>query len=303
MNGSENGIYLIDYQFISDPLVLDGIGVYQIGKKFCDSDTVTPQHLHLNWFELTIAEAGKGKIGANGTVKPIESGDIFLSFPNEIHYIESDPNDKLTYSFFSFYFEDEKYRETFEKITVNYAADKFRVFRNSLLSSLVDFLISEISDTNTRKSRLATITAEQIVLLVARTVFNPDSIHNKRVGNDEQLTFLVMRYLLLNLFRLNRLSDAADHLGYNYSYLSRVFRKTAGQSITDYFLSLKMERAKILLYENGLSVTDIAEKLNYSSVYAFSKAFKLKFGISPSEYRDKNNAERAQKSVPRKKKP
>ena len=285
MNGSEHGKYLIDYQFITDPFVLNGIGVYQIGKKFCDSDTVTPPHLHLKWFELTIANAGKGKISANGTEETIESGDIFLSFPNEIHAVESDPDDRMTYSFFSFYFEEKSYREAFEKIAVNYAADKSRVFRNPLIPALVDLLISEISDPDTRKSRLASITTEQIALLVARAVTQPDFAQNKRVGNDEQLTFFVMRYLLLNLFRLNRLSDISEDLGYNYSYLSRIFKKTAGQSITEYFLSLKMERAKLLLREKDLSVTDIAETLHYSSVYSFSKAFKAKFGISPTDYR------------------
>ena len=94
-----------------------------------------------------------------------------------------------------------------------------------------------------------------------------------------------MRYLLLNLFRLNRLSDISEDLGYNYSYLSRIFKKTAGQSITEYFLSLKMERAKLLLREKDLSVTEIGETLNYSSVYSFSKAFKARFGISPTDYR------------------
>lgn len=91
MNNSENGKYLIDYQFIETPLVINGIGLYQIGKKMCDSDTFSPPHVHLHWFELTIARSGKGIVTTNGVSDTIESGDIYLSFPYDVHSVRSSP--------------------------------------------------------------------------------------------------------------------------------------------------------------------------------------------------------------------
>ena len=44
--------------------------------------------------------------------------------------------------------------------------------------------------------------------------------------------------------------------------------------------------AKKLLENEGLPITEIASKLNYSTIYVFSRAFKNKFGISPKEFRN-----------------
>ena len=91
-----------------------------------------------------------------------------------------------------------------------------------------------------------------------------------------------MRYLSLNLLSIRNLSEITRYLNYNYSYLSKVFKKTTGKSLTDYYISLKMERAKTLILDERFSVSKAAEMLNYSSVYAFSKAFKEFYGVSPT---------------------
>lgn len=283
MNNSEDGRFLIDYQFITSPLVLNGIGIYQIGKKLCDSDTVSPPHLHLHWFELTIANAGKGIITTNGVTEEIESGDIYLSFPYDIHTVRSSPDNRLTYSFFSFYFKDEKYKEAFDRIALEYDASSSRVFRNAVIPSLVEILIMEIADGNLQ-DRLSELTLEQLILLVLKSCSPQKSSRKAEVKNNNQLVFMIMRYISLNLLSITDLSEIAERLGYNYSYLSKVFKKTTGKSITNFYLSSKMERAKTLLDENTLSVTAVAEALNYNSVYSFSKAFKLFFGVSPTNY-------------------
>ena len=286
MNNSEDGKYLIDYQFIESPLILGGIGLYQIGKKVCDSDTFSPPHLHLHWFELTIARSGKGIITTNGVSENIESGDIYLSFPYDVHSVRSSADDRLTYSFFSFYFTDEKFKTTFDNLVLHYDSSKSRIFRNSLIPELVDLLIMEISEGNPTENRLVSLTLEQLVLLVPKFCFQQDS--SLLAGNpksNEQITFSIMRYLSLNLLSIRNLSEITSYLNYNYSYLSKVFKKTTGKSLTEYYISLKMERAKTLILDERFSVSKAAEMLNYSSVYAFSKAFKEYYGVSPSAFK------------------
>ena len=94
-----------------------------------------------------------------------------------------------------------------------------------------------------------------------------------------------MRYISLNLLSIRNLSDISNYLNYNYSYLSKVFKASTGKSITEYYVSAKMERAKTLIYDERLPVSKVAEILNYSSVYTFSKAFKIFFGVSPSAFK------------------
>ena len=60
-------------------------------------------------------------------------------------------------------------------------------------------------------------------------------------------------------------------------------------SFSDYYQTRRLDMAKLLILEKKLKINQIAETLNYSSLYSFSKAFKSKYGGSPSRYLDKND--------------
>jgi YesN/AraC family two-component response regulator len=78
-----------------------------------------------------------------------------------------------------------------------------------------------------------------------------------------------------------------NNWNYNYSYLSHLFHSITSQTLSAYFQKRRLETAAGLLSENDLSITQIAQMLQYSSVYAFSKAFRTYYGVSPREYRGK----------------
>ena len=86
-----------------------------------------------------------------------------------------------------------------------------------------------------------------------------------------------------------KLTDICDMLHYNYVYLSRIFKKKFGSTLYNYYITKKMKRAKELIDEGEMPITDVAAALNYSSIYVFSRAFKKTFGISPNEYKHSVN--------------
>jgi AraC-like DNA-binding protein len=69
----------------------------------------------------------------------------------------------------------------------------------------------------------------------------------------------------------------------NECYLKKGFKEMYGTTIFDFFQSQRMEHAKYLLYEKGLSVTDVSLLLGYSSISHFSTAFKKQTGLKPCE--------------------
>ncbi len=69
----------------------------------------------------------------------------------------------------------------------------------------------------------------------------------------------------------------------NECYLKKGFKEMFGTTIFDFFQSQRMEHAKYLLYEKGLSVTDVSMLLGYSSISHFSTAFKKQTGLKPCE--------------------
>lgn len=69
----------------------------------------------------------------------------------------------------------------------------------------------------------------------------------------------------------------------NECYLKKGFKEIFGTTIFDFYQTQRMEHAKYLLYDKGLSVTDVSSLLGYSSISHFSTAFKKHTGIKPCE--------------------
>jgi AraC family transcriptional regulator len=69
----------------------------------------------------------------------------------------------------------------------------------------------------------------------------------------------------------------------NECYLKKGFKEMFGTTIFEFYQSQRMEHAKYLLYEKGLTVTDVSSLLGYSSISHFSTAFKKHTGLKPCE--------------------
>lgn len=90
----------------------------------------------------------------------------------------------------------------------------------------------------------------------------------------------------------------SERLGLNYNYLSKVFSDSEGITIEKYIISQKIERIKELMAYGELNMTQIADKMNYSSVAHLSLQFKKNTGITPSGFRMlKGNNRRAVEEI------
>lgn len=81
------------------------------------------------------------------------------------------------------------------------------------------------------------------------------------------------------------LVDLAQQVGLNDCKLKQGFRQIFGTTVFGYLRACQMERAKQLLRESDLYITDIAAKVGYSSLPAFSNAFYRQVGMSPHKFR------------------
>ena len=85
---------------------------------------------------------------------------------------------------------------------------------------------------------------------------------------------------------INFSSFLSEKLNYDYNYLSNLFSEVKGITIEHYIIAHKIERAKELLVYDQLSLTEIAEKLHYSSVAHLSNQFKKVTGLTPSFFKN-----------------
>jgi YesN/AraC family two-component response regulator len=89
------------------------------------------------------------------------------------------------------------------------------------------------------------------------------------------------------------LSDyLSEKLNHNYTYLANLFSEVKGTTIEKYYLSHKIEKVKELLVYDELNLTEIADKLHYSSVAHLSNQFKKMTGLTPSHFKNLKNKRR-----------
>ncbi len=85
----------------------------------------------------------------------------------------------------------------------------------------------------------------------------------------------------------------SQRLNYDYNYLSNLFSEVKGVTIEKYFIAQKIEKVKELLKYDELTLSQIADRLGYSSVAYLSNQFKKQTGLSPSFYKSlKQNSRR-----------
>jgi AraC-like DNA-binding protein len=85
-------------------------------------------------------------------------------------------------------------------------------------------------------------------------------------------------------------TNLSDHLteklNYNYTYIANLFSEVSGTTIEKFYLAHKIERVKELLVYDELNLTEIADKLHYSSVAHLSNQFKKMTGLTPSYFKN-----------------
>jgi AraC-like DNA-binding protein len=83
--------------------------------------------------------------------------------------------------------------------------------------------------------------------------------------------------------------QAAQELNVGYSWFRKLFKNYTGLSPGQYYLQLKIEKAKELLSNSSVPMKEISIALNFESSFYFSKIFKEKTGLTPTEYRKRNH--------------
>ena len=84
----------------------------------------------------------------------------------------------------------------------------------------------------------------------------------------------------------------SNKLNYDYTYLANLFSEVQGTTIEQFIILHKIERIKELIIYDELNITEIAWKMNYSSVAHLSNQFKKVTGLSPSHFKQLKNARR-----------
>ena len=105
------------------------------------------------------------------------------------------------------------------------------------------------------------------------------------MGNSENLIIRrAQQYITEHVRQKLTVPDIAKGIDVSPSYLTALFNKHLQISPGEYLRRIKLQESKQMIREGNLNMTQIAAELQYSTIHHFSRQFKEKFGITPTEY-------------------
>lgn len=117
------------------------------------------------------------------------------------------------------------------------------------------------------------------------------AIGDVREQRENPLVKKIIEYIDQNMSRNYSLEDVAASVGVSPFYMSKLFKEEMGETFINYVTDRRLDRTKKLLLETDLSIKEIAGQTGYSDQNYFSRQFKNKFGISPTDFRNTVNAQ------------
>lgn len=250
-----------------------------------------------DFWEIVYAEKESIICSADGVEIPLTQGEILFHKPSEFHTLAANGKTAPNVFILSFVCKSDAIRFFENK--------KFRL--DAALARFIYFILEEgkktfnipYSDPNLKKMKLLshpTLGGEQLIknyleiFLINLLRLQTETEH----GNE---TFLprkelsgkpvndAIRVLQDGLYSALTIDEICAKTAYGRAYLFRVFKAKTGKTIMEYYLGLKIERAKQLLRENELSVKEIAETLAFNEPNYFTKTFKRITGLTPTAYK------------------
>lgn len=152
-----------------------------------------------------------------------------------------------------------------------------------------EYLFTKVTELFTLLTRLA-LSARDRLMTRERSIFTEILVLLFQFTMREQYNYSstrkvdkVISYIVENHAKNLTLSDLSEYAGVSTSYLGYIFKSVTGKSPIDYLIEVRIAMAKNLL-KDGLSVTETSALVGFNDIYYFSRVFKKREGICPSEF-------------------
>lgn len=252
----------------------DGLMIYFCGEEKNEPGQAFGPAIRPHYI-LHIVLSGKGIFQKGAEIYHLEAGDVFLTCPEEMVYLEADEYEPWTYAWTAFF--GKKVRKILPKTyladspvyTIQNDWERYQLCMKNLLESfrrekpcqlsMIGELLRLIGPLVREKGRAAAMTKEKYVNLAKE-------------------------YMRNNYSYDVRIHEVADFIGIDRSYLYRLFMELEGMSPKQYLVQYRLEMARAMLESGKYRIHDITFSCGFSDVLSFETYFKDQENISPEEY-------------------
>lgn len=289
-------IFHINNTYFNDPLDFGDVTLLQLGRLYSLA-TTNIESMHGDLFELTVVLAGRGSVVTGESEASLSKGDIHLAGPHEYHAIHPHSEEPIRYDFFAFRVKDPATDAFLREAIRRRPTAAERILSSERIPSLIAEAIRELQGDAPEREALLRLLFAEIVLYLRRALTTPEREGLLGETDSQILCYQTMRYVDTHLETLRSLVEVADAFSYNYSYLSDLFHRVVGQTMSEYLVERRLEACRRALLAGDATVTAVAGRYGYPSLSSFSRAFKRRFGISPEQLRRQERGEKRNKKT------
>lgn len=246
------------------------------------TDFLISPHFHKN-YELLVCLSGHAEMTVNGQTYRMEEGECILAGGYQIHGFSVPSDGHLWVVSFA----PSLVKSFHALISKNRASVTAFRLSDSVFGMLVEKMIEPCHGKSQHIEKLDAeqeLTVKGCLYAVCGEYVRHVTLERNGKGA-ENVAFEVIRYISENFREDINLQTAADHLRYNYHYLSKVFNRNVGYNFNSMLNQYRIEFAIQLLEETETPITQIAFESGFQSQRTFNRIFEEAHGVSPREYR------------------
>lgn len=249
-----------------------------------------------NFWEFIYIDKGKMLITAGEKQYILKAGELAFHKPEEFHAVcayEQIPSNFIVAAFVC----DSPCMEYFEHRIMSltskereYLYEAVRCWQHRIVTEQTPYNLSLLHPESVCFGQAQAVQQYLELLLIKLVQRNEGVKIQNRVETYamqtmyKQLTDNVINYLENHITGSVTLSQMANDLGYSVSQMKKLFRKQMHRGIIDHFIDMKMDEAKRLMQEGEMNISQIAEYLGYNDTSYFSRLFKMRCNMTPTEY-------------------
>ncbi len=267
------------YSFKARKKLLGSLSVYNVGHQMCEPGYQWGPGVR-NHYCIHHIISGYGWYEVNGNITRLSAGDTFILYPDtEVKYY-ADKHNPWEYAWVGFMGDD---ADALVRAT-DFRKKQPWIKSGTLPNELIRKQLGVIYDV--KGSDYESAVAMTGALYTLLSTFMHYAKPKEDVQNSQRIYVEQAKdYISTNYSYPITVEDVASYVGISRSYLFRSFQSVQNQSPKEYLIEYRIKRARHLLRETSLSIASIAYSVGFENNLYFSKAFKSKMQMTPSEYR------------------
>ena len=227
--------------------------------------------------ELTYVDQGSLHSVADGQDLLLTQGDIVIYGPNQWHMQYADVDVAPRFVTITFDVNGESLESLYNR--------KFIAPRQAV--TLLRQMLQEQEQMDRFSNDMIIAQLNMLLLTLLREVNAPTAVKvqtSNAIHSENEIIRKAQQYITSHIREKLSVPLVAQQVDMSPSYLTALFHKNLQISPGEYIRRIKLQESKQMIRENDLNFTEIAAALQYSTVHHFSRQFKEKFGITPTEY-------------------